>query len=122
MLKFCCKLIVLSSLFGSPWLYAQTEANEQDEYNQCVDQTIKEMQLESINNMVVHSCSEQAKKTYEEKIVALIDQIRTQSEEYKQPERYQPCTRAIVGCLTVESASNLCASFNASASFSAEDA
>ena len=39
--------------------------------------------------MVVHSCSEQAKKTYEEKIVALIDQIRTQSEEYKQPERYQ---------------------------------
>ena len=32
--------------------------------------------------MVVHSCSEQAKKTYEEKIVALIDQIRTQSEEY----------------------------------------
>lgn len=45
------------------------------------------MQLESINNMVVHSCSEQAKKTYEEKIVALIDQIRTQSEEYKQPER-----------------------------------
>lgn len=89
MLKFCCKLIVLSSLFGSPWLYAQTEADEQDEYNQCVDQTIKEMQLESINNMVVHSCSEQAKKTYEEKIVALIDQIRTQSEEYKQPERYQ---------------------------------
>ncbi|MFI8036660.1 hypothetical protein ACFMJX_05980, partial [Acinetobacter baumannii] len=86
MLKFCCKLIVLSSLFGSPWLYAQTEADEQDEYNQCVDQTIKEMQLESINNMVVHSCSEQAKKTYEEKIVALIDQIRTQSEEYKQPE------------------------------------
>lgn len=62
MLKFCCKLIVLSSLFGSPWLYAQTEADEQDEYNQCVDQTIKEMQLESINNMVVHSCSEQAKR------------------------------------------------------------
>lgn len=69
MLKFCCKLIVLSSLFGSPWLYAQTEADEQDEYNQCVDQTIKEMQLESINNMVVHSCSEQAKKTYEEKLL-----------------------------------------------------
>lgn len=89
MLKFCCKLIVLSSLFYSPWLYAQTTTDEQDEYNQCVDQTIKEMQLESINNMVVHSCSEQAKKTYEEKIVALIDQIRTQSEEYKQPERYQ---------------------------------
>ncbi|WP_407529000.1 lysozyme inhibitor LprI family protein [Acinetobacter baumannii] len=89
MLKFCCKLIVLSSLFCSPWLYAQTETDEQDEYNQCVDQTIKEMQLESINNMVVHSCSEQAKKTYEEKIVALIDQIRAQSEEYKQPERYQ---------------------------------
>ena len=50
MLKFCCKLIVLSSLFCSTWLYAQTEADEQDEYNQCVDQTIKEMQLESINN------------------------------------------------------------------------
>ena len=47
------------------------------------------MQLESINNMVMHSCSEQVKKIYEEKIVALIDQIRTQSEEYKQPERYQ---------------------------------
>ncbi|MBI1449867.1 lysozyme inhibitor LprI family protein [Acinetobacter sp. AC1-2] len=89
MLKFCCKLIVLSSLFCSPWLYAQTDTDEQDEYNQCVDQTIKEMKLESINNMVVHSCSEQAKKTYEEKIVALIDQIRTQSEEYQQPERYQ---------------------------------
>ncbi|MFX7298751.1 hypothetical protein ABTI66_19460, partial [Acinetobacter baumannii] len=43
MLKFCCKLIVLSSLFCSPWLYAQTETDEQDEYNQCVDQTIKEM-------------------------------------------------------------------------------
>lgn len=69
MLKFCCKLIVLSSLFCSPWLYAQTDADEQDEYNQCVDQTIKEMQLESINNMVVHSCSEQAKKTYEEKLL-----------------------------------------------------
>lgn len=65
MLKFCCKLIVLSSLFCSPWLYAQTDADEQDEYNQCVEQTIKEMQLESINNMVVHSCSERAKKTYE---------------------------------------------------------
>lgn len=76
-------------LFCSHWLYAQIDADEQDEYNQCVEQTIKEMQLESINNMVVHSCSEQAKKTYEEKIVALIDQIRTQSEEYKQPERYQ---------------------------------
>lgn len=62
MLKFCCKLIVLSSLFCSPWLYAQTETDEQDEYNQCVDQTIKEMKLESINNMVVHSCSEQAKR------------------------------------------------------------
>ncbi|MFX4408653.1 hypothetical protein ABTA58_19975, partial [Acinetobacter baumannii] len=55
MLKFCCKLIVLSSLFCSPWLYAQTETDEQDEYNQCVDQTIKEMKLESINNMVVYS-------------------------------------------------------------------
>jgi len=75
MLKFCCKLIVLSSLFCSPWLYAQTQTDEQDEYNRCVEQAIKEMKLESINNMVVHSCSEQAKKTYEEKIVALIDQI-----------------------------------------------
>ena len=89
MLKFCCKLIVLSSLFCSSWLYAQTETDEQDEYNQCVDQTIKEMKLESINNMVVYSCSDKAKKTYEEKIVTLIDQIHAQSEEYKQPERYQ---------------------------------
>ncbi|EFF81301.1 hypothetical protein HMP0015_3192 [Acinetobacter haemolyticus ATCC 19194] len=89
MLKFCCKFIVLSSLFCSPWLYAQTETNEQDEYSQCVDQNIKEMRLESINNMVVYSCSDKAKKAYEEKIVVLIDQIRAQSEEYKQPKRYQ---------------------------------
>ncbi|MFW6697827.1 lysozyme inhibitor LprI family protein [Acinetobacter pittii] len=89
MLKFCCKLIFLSSLFCSPWLYAQTETDEQDEYNQCVDKTIKEMQLKSINNMVVHMCAGHVQKIYEKQIVALLDRIRTQSEEYKQPERYQ---------------------------------
>ncbi len=69
MLKFCCKLIVLSSLFCSPWLYAQTETDEQDEYNQCVEQTIKEMKLESINNMVVYSCSDKAKRLMRKKLL-----------------------------------------------------
>jgi len=60
-----------------------------DIYNQCVEQTIQALLLASINNSVVEICSERAKYLDEKKIVSLLDQIRVQSQQDSQPERYQ---------------------------------
>lgn len=81
--------ILLLTLFCSGVVYAQPAQEESDPYNACVEQTIQEQQLASINNSVVQICSDQAKHGYEKQIVALLDQIRVQSADWKQPERYQ---------------------------------
>ena len=81
--------ILLLTLFCSGAVYAQPAQEEPDPYNECVEQTIQEQQLASINNSVVQICSDQAKHGYEKQIVALLDQIRVQSADWKQPERYQ---------------------------------
>ena len=81
--------ILLLTLFCGGAVYAQPAQEEPDPYNACVEQTIQEQQLASINNSVVQICSDQAKHGYEKQIVALLDQIRVQSADWKQPERYQ---------------------------------
>lgn len=80
------KILAISSLFIASNLYAQAE--QPDIYDQCVDQTIKDMHLDSINNMVVDACSNHAKSVHEKQIVKLLDRIRKQSQEYEQSERF----------------------------------
>lgn len=88
MLKFILSTSLL--LLGSIGLAcAQQPTTESDPYNDCVEQTIQEQQLAGINNSVVQICADQAKQGYEKQIVALLDQIRVQSAEWQQPERYQ---------------------------------
>ncbi|SPL70267.1 lysozyme inhibitor LprI family protein [Acinetobacter stercoris] len=79
------KSILISSALIATNLYAETP----DIYDRCVNQTIQEMNLAGINNMVVDACSNQAKSVYEKQIVKLLDKIRKQSQQYKQPERYE---------------------------------
>ncbi|PJG44712.1 hypothetical protein XA39_00325 [Acinetobacter tandoii] len=88
MLKSISFILLLTLFFGGA-VYAQPVQEESDPYNACVEQTIQEQQLASINNSVVQICSDQAKHGYEKQIVALLDQIRVQSADWKQPERYQ---------------------------------
>ncbi|WP_151981240.1 lysozyme inhibitor LprI family protein [Acinetobacter guerrae] len=57
---------------------------EPDLYSQCVDETIQGQHLPSINNAVVEVCSEHARSLYEQQIVQLLDQIKTNGN----PERY----------------------------------
>ena len=80
--------ILLLALSCSGAVYAQPAQEELDPYHACVEQTIQEQQLASINNSVVQICFDQAKYGYEKQIVALLDQIRQQSAEGQQPERY----------------------------------
>ena len=80
-------LISLATFSGA--VHAQQQEAELDVYNQCVEQTIQALQLVSINNSVVEICSERAKHLDEKKIVSLLDQIRVQSQQDSQPERYQ---------------------------------
>ncbi|HEX5381457.1 MAG TPA: lysozyme inhibitor LprI family protein [Acinetobacter sp.] len=88
MLKFILSTSVL--VLGSIGLVcAQQPTTESDPYSECVEQTIQEQQLAGINNSVVQICADQAKQGYEKQIVALLDQIRVQSAEWHQPERYQ---------------------------------
>lgn len=87
MRKLYLHILILLSMFGGA-VHAQQEA-ELDIYNQCVEQTIQEQQLIGINNSVVQICADQAKQGYEKQIVALLDQIRVQSQQDSQPERYQ---------------------------------
>jgi uncharacterized protein YecT (DUF1311 family) len=88
MLKSSLSLFLLTLALTEP-LYAQQPTEAPDPYNVCVEQTIQEQQLASINNSVVQICSDQARLHYEKQIVALLDQIRVQSNEWQQPERYQ---------------------------------
>lgn len=85
MLKSISFILLLTLFFGGA-VYAQPVQEESDPYNACVEQTIQEQQLASINNSVVQICSDQAKHGYEKQIVALLDQIRVQSADWKQPE------------------------------------
>ncbi|USE82924.1 lysozyme inhibitor LprI family protein [Acinetobacter tibetensis] len=88
MLKFILSTSVL--VLGSIGLVcAQQPTTESDPYSECAEQTIQEQQLAGINNSVVQICADQAKQGYEKQIVALLDQIRVQSAEWYQPERYQ---------------------------------
>ena len=81
--------ILISLAMFSGAVHAQQQETEPDIYNQCVEQTIQALQLVSINNSVVEICSERAKHFDEKKIVSLLDQIRVQSQQDSQPERYQ---------------------------------
>ena len=86
--KFYLQILVLLATFSGT-VQAQQQEAEPDIYNQCVEQTIQALQLVSINNGVVEICSERAKHLDEKKIVSLLDQIRVQSQQDSQPERYQ---------------------------------
>ena len=86
--KFYLQILVLLATFSGT-VHAQQQEAEPDIYNQCVEQTIQALQLVSINNGVVEICSERAKHLDEKKIVSLLDQIRVQSQQDSQPERYQ---------------------------------
>ena len=86
--KFYLQILVLLATFSGA-VHAQQQEAEPDIYNQCVEQTIQALQLVSINNSVVEICSERAKHLDEKKIVSLLDQIRVQSQQDSQPERYQ---------------------------------
>ena len=86
--KFYLQILVLLATFSGA-VHAQQQEAEPDIYNQCVEQTIQALQLASINNSVVEICSERAKHLNEKKIVSLLDQIRVQSQQDSQPERYQ---------------------------------
>jgi len=86
--KFYLQILVLLATFSGA-VHAQQQEAEPDIYNQCVEQTIQALQLASINNSVVEICSERAKHFDEKKIVSLLDQIRVQSQQDSQPERYQ---------------------------------
>ena len=81
--------ILISLAMSSGAVHAQQQEAESNIYNQCVEQTIQALQLASINNSVVEICSERAKHFDEKKIVSLLDQIRVQSQQDGQPERYQ---------------------------------
>ncbi|MCU4413820.1 DUF1311 domain-containing protein [Acinetobacter sp. WU_MDCI_Axc73] len=74
---------ILSSVLLGQNLWAQTET-EPDLYSQCLDETIQEQHLPSINNAVVEVCSEHARRIYEKQIVQLLDQIK----EMGSSERY----------------------------------
>ncbi|MCY6412339.1 hypothetical protein QTA56_09370 [Acinetobacter sp. VNH17] len=59
-----------------------------DPYNQCVDETIQQLNIGHINNAVVEICSNKTKTLYAKQIVKLLDQIKNQSKDDQQPERY----------------------------------
>ena len=86
MKRVCLKIIMITSLFFSQMVLAQTEKD--DVYSQCVDSMIDKMKLQGINNGVVSACSNHSRSIYEKQIVSLLDRIKKQSQEYQQPERY----------------------------------
>lgn len=88
MTKFLIKLTLLSAVFATQLSFAHTTTDKNDLYDQCVDKTIQQLNLESINNMVVQTCSNQAKDVYEKQIVSVLDQIRVESQQSSQTERY----------------------------------
>ncbi|ENX18288.1 hypothetical protein F895_00364 [Acinetobacter sp. CIP 64.2] len=85
-LMFKVALLIMTCLSGNVLAKAQDKVT--DPYSQCVDNTIQELKLGNINNAVVEICSTRTKILYAKQIVQLLDQIKKQSQEYKQPERY----------------------------------
>ena len=89
MTKLVLKTAVLIMACLSTLVFAKTQDKAIDPYSQCVDDIIQQLKLGNINNAVVEICSTRTKTLYVKQIVQLLDQIKKQSQEYKQPERYQ---------------------------------
>ena len=89
MTKLFLKTAVLIMACLSTLVFAKTQDKAIDPYSQCIDDTIQQLKLGNINNAVVEICSARTKTLYAKQIVQLLDQIKKQSQEYKQPERYQ---------------------------------
>lgn len=89
MTKLVLKTAVLIMACLSTLVFAKTQDKAIDPYSQCVNDTIQQLKLGNINNAVVEICSTRTKTLYAKQIVQLLDQIKKQSQEYKQPERYQ---------------------------------
>ncbi|KKW79263.1 hypothetical protein AAV96_08730 [Acinetobacter sp. AG1] len=89
MTKLFLKTSVLIMACLSTSVFAKMRDKAIDTYSQCVDDTIQQLKLGNINNAVVEICSARTKTLYAKQIVQLLDQIKKQSQEYKQPERYQ---------------------------------
>ena len=73
----------------STLVFAKTQDKAIDPYSQCVDDIIQQLKLGNINNAVVEICSTRTKTLDAKQIVQVLDQIKKQSQEYKQLERYQ---------------------------------
>ena len=89
MTKLVLKTAVLIMACLSTLVFAKTQDKAIDPYSQCVDDTIQQLKLGNINNAVVEIWSTRTKTLYAKQIVQVLDQIKKQSQEYKQPERYQ---------------------------------
>ena len=81
-------MMVLSTTICSISAYAEKTTASPDVYNQCVEQTIEKLALGNINNAVVESCSNQSRAYYEKEIVKVLDDIKKQSQQDNQQERY----------------------------------
>ncbi|MCH7314119.1 lysozyme inhibitor LprI family protein [Acinetobacter sp. ANC 3882] len=88
MTKLIFKVVLLAMVCVSASVFAKAQDKAADPYSQCVDDTIQQLKLGNINNAVVEICSTRTKTLYAKQIVQLLDQIKKQSQEYKQPERY----------------------------------
>ena len=73
----------------STLVFAKTQDKAIDPYSQCVDDIIQQLKLGNINNAVVEIFSTRTKTLYAKQIVQVLDQIKKQSQEYKQLDRYQ---------------------------------
>ena len=89
MKKLSSHALLFSTALLSMQVFAAPQNKTIDPYSQCVDETLQRLKLHNINNAVVAICSDKTKALYAKQIVRLLDQIKTQSKEYKQPERYQ---------------------------------
>ena len=88
MMKQAFYAVLLCIAFSMANAQAASTNTMADPYSQCVDDTIAELKLAGMNNGVVGACSNQAQAIYTKQIVKLLDQIKKQSKEYQQPERY----------------------------------
>ena len=89
MTKLVLKTAVLIMACLSTLVFAKTQDKAIDPYSQCVDDIIQQLKLGNINNAVVEICSTRTKTLDAKQIVQVLDQIKKQSQEYKQLERYQ---------------------------------
>ena len=89
MTKLVLKTAVLIMACLSTLVFAKTQDKAIDPYSQCVDDIIQQLKLGNINNAVVEICSTRTKTLYAKQIEQVLDQIKKQSQEYKQLERYQ---------------------------------